>query len=76
LKGFVPQIKTAMEAVNKVELPDALKSRDADWKKQLSEFNKSADAYYVAAKGDNNEAMLKAASDLHLQYELTQGVIR
>jgi hypothetical protein len=76
LKGFVPQIKTAMEAVNKVTLPEALKSKEADWKKQLSVFNKAAEAYYAAAKGESNEAMLKAASDLHLQYEITQSVIR
>lgn len=76
LKGFVPQIKTAMEAVNKVELPEALKEKESDWKKQLAELNKAAEAYYAAAKGDANEAMLKAASDLHLQYEITQALIR
>lgn len=76
LKAYVPQIKTALEAVNLAVLPETLKAKEADWKKQLLEFNKAADAYYVAASGTDDEALLKAASELHSQYEMTQDLVR
>ncbi len=76
LKGFVPQIRTHMEAINKAVLPGILKDKDAAWKKQLRELNRAAEDYYKASEGEDDEAMLAAAENLHAGFEKSVRVIR
>jgi hypothetical protein len=76
LKGFIPQIKLSMAAINKAVLPGILKEKEADWKNQLKELNQSAESYYSAAEKSDNEALLNAAEKLHSNYEMMNRVIR
>jgi hypothetical protein len=76
LKGFVPQIKASMESINSAVLPGILKDKEAAWKNQLKEFNTSAENYYKASEGTDDEAMLIAAEKLHHNFEMMIRVIR
>jgi hypothetical protein len=76
LKGFVPQIKASMEALNKAALPGILKDKEIIWKSQLQQMNIAAENYYKAAGGTDDEAMLSAAESLHHNFEMLSRVIR
>jgi hypothetical protein len=76
LKGFVPQIKQSMEAVNHAKLPGILHDKQGDWNSQLKELNGSAEKYYSAAQGNDDQSLLNAAEDLHRNYEMMVRVIR
>lgn len=76
LKGFVPQIKTAVEKINNAELPGILREKKDDWKKQLKEFNAAVENYYKAAEGTDDQAMLDAAEALHANFEKMVRVLR
>jgi hypothetical protein len=76
LKGFVPQIKTSIAAINKAELPGILKDKETDWNKQLNELNSAAEDYYSAAEKNDDKALLDAAEKLHYNYEMMNRVIR
>ena len=76
LKGYVPQIKASMEAINKAELPGILKDKENLWNNQLQQFNVAADNYYKAAGGNNDEALLVAAEELHHNFEMMTRVVR
>ncbi len=76
LKGFVPQIKSSMESINKVKLTGILRDKEAVWKKQLAELNSSAQKYYDASVSNDNNSLLSAAESLHSNYEKMARVIR
>jgi hypothetical protein len=76
LKAFVPQIKTAVEKINKAELPGILKDKKEDWEKQLKEFNSAAEDYYKAAEGTTDTTLLTAAENLHYNFEMMMRVIK
>jgi hypothetical protein len=76
LKNLVPKIKSGMDEINNAKLPGILRDKEGAWKSQLSEFNKSAQNYYSAASGNNNDALLSAAEELHSGYEKMVRVIR
>jgi hypothetical protein len=76
LQGFVPQIKASVEAINSAVLPGILKDKETAWKNQLMELNAAAEAYYKAAEGKEDEALLMAAEKLHMNYERMNRVIR
>jgi hypothetical protein len=76
LKGFVPKIKSSMEAINKAKLPGILREKEKAWKSQLDELNTSARNYYAAANGNDNTVLLAAAEKLHSSYEKMVRVIR
>lgn len=76
LKGFVPQIKSYMDSINKVKLPGILREKETAWKSQLNELNNSAQNYYAAATSNNNSDMLTATEKLHTSYEKMARVLR
>ena len=76
LKGYVPQIKASVEAINNAALPGILKDKEADWKNQLKELNVAAENYYMASEGIDDEALLAAAEKIHYNFEMMNRVIR
>jgi hypothetical protein len=76
LKGFVTDIKTDMAKINEAKLPGILRDKEEKWKNGLSELNKTADNYYKAADGDNEQAMLDAAEKLHSNFEMMIRIIK
>ncbi len=76
LKGFIPQIKVSVKAINNAKLPGILREREDDWKTRLNELNAVAETYYAAAEKNNQEALLEAAEKLHREFEMMMRVIR
>lgn len=76
LKGFVPEIKASMESINSAKLPGIVREKEGKWKEGLAEFNKVANEYYKAADGDNEQAMLDAAENLHSNFEKMVRILR
>ncbi len=70
LKSFVPQIKFHIEAINNVSLPGIVQDKANKWKEGLSVLNSSAEQYYKAAEGNDDQAILDAAEELHAKYEM------
>jgi hypothetical protein len=76
LKKLVPKIKSYMDKINNAKLPGILRDKENAWNNQLKELNISAENYYSAANGNNNDALLSAAEKLHAGYEKMVRVIR
>ena len=76
LKSFVPDIKTAMTKINDAKLPGILRDKEGKWKDALIGFNKAADDYYKKGEGNNDQAMLDAAENLHSNFEMTVRVLK
>jgi hypothetical protein len=76
LKGFVPQIKASVEAINGAKLPGILRDTEAEWESRLDELNIAAQNYYNAVNSNDNDALLLAAEKLHSVYERMSRVIR
>lgn len=76
LKGFVPDIKTSMESINNAKLPGIVREKENKWKEGLIEFNNSAEEYYKAASGNDEQAMLDAAEKLHAKFEMMVRILR
>lgn len=75
LKGFTADIKTGMEKINAAALPGILRDKETKWKEGLGVFNQSAEGYYKAAEGTDDQAMLDAAEKLHANFEMMVRVI-
>jgi len=76
LKGFVPEINKLAGKVFKAKLPGILRDKEVKWQAGLAEFRKSVEAYNVAAKGADDQALLNAAEILHARYEMLVRTIR
>ncbi len=76
LMGFVPKINELAAKVYAAKLPGILREKEAKWKAGLAEFKSSVDAYNSAAADQNGDALLKAAEDLHMRYEMLVRTIR
>jgi hypothetical protein len=76
LKGMVEKIQTDMGKINNAQLPGILKDKEEKWKSGLAIFNASAENYYKAAKGTDDQVMLDAAEKLHADYEMMVRVLR
>ena len=76
LKSMVEKIQTDMEKINNAQLPGILKDKAGKWKEGLKVLNVSADNYYSAAKGNDDQAMLDAAEKLHADFEMMVRVLR
>lgn len=70
LKSFVPQIKSHTEKINNVSLPGIVQDKVDKWKEGLTALNSSAERYYKAAEGNDDQEMLDAAEELHAKYEM------
>ena len=76
LAALVPQIDTHVAAITKAELPGILREKAAAWKAGVADLTATAAAYKAAVSSGNNEALLKAAEKLHMQYEGLVKVVR
>ena len=76
LRRFVPQIKAKTETLNQARLPGILRDQEAQWNSELKKFNALTDNYYQACAGNDAEAMLKAAENLHRGYEALNRVVK
>ncbi len=76
LKGMVAKIKPYMEKINSAKLPGILQDKDSKWQEGLKVLNASAEGYYKAAEGNDDQAMLDAAEKLHADFEMMVRILR
>lgn len=76
LKGFTDKIKIDMEKINNAKLPGILKDKEDKWKEGLKILNESAERYYKSAQGNDDQAMLDAAEDIHAKFEMMVRIIK
>jgi hypothetical protein len=76
LRKFVPEINRLAENLYKATLPGILRDKSARWEEGLSELKKAVNDYNRAASGNDEEALLNAAEELHAKYEMMVRIIR
>jgi hypothetical protein len=76
LAGLVPAIEKHVAAISKAELPGILRDKAPQWKAGVATLSASAAAYKAAVASGDNEALMKAAEKLHLDYEGLVKVVR
>lgn len=76
MAALVPDIEKHTAAVAKAELPGILREKKAAWAAGVTELQATVAAYKAAASAGDNEALLKAAEKLHMQYEGLVKLIR
>lgn len=70
LRKYVPEINKLAAPIFAANLPGILREKEAKWKEGLAVFKKAVDTYNAAAAGTDDAALLKAAEDLHMRYEM------
>lgn len=76
LRGFVGQINELAAKIYTVKLPGILRDKDAKWKTGVEQLKAAVESYNSAAKGTDEQALLKAAEGLHARYEMLVRTIR
>ncbi len=76
LRSFAPEVKSLAEKIYAAQLPGILRDKEAKWKQGLEELKKTVDNYLAASAGEDDEALLNAAEDLHSKYEMMVRIIR
>lgn len=70
LRNFVPEINKLAAPIFSAKLPGILREKEAKWKDGLAVFKKAVEDYNAAAAGTDDPALLKAAENLHMRYEM------
>lgn len=76
LRSYVPQVEELAGKIYTAKLPGILREKQAKWDEGLAKFRNSVDDYKAAAAGTDDEALLKAAENLHSLYEALVRTIR
>lgn len=76
LRSYLPEVNKLADAIYKAKLPGILRDKTAKWKEGVKAFKKSVDDYNKACEGTDNEALLKAAEEMHAKYEMLVRIIR
>jgi hypothetical protein len=69
MAALLPDIQAHLAAIEKAELPGILRDKQAAWTAGVADLKATVAAYKAAVDAGNNEALLKAAEKLHMQYE-------
>lgn len=76
LKSYVPEINKKADIIYSVKLPGILREKQEKWNNGIVELKASVEAYNKAAVGEDNQALLLAAENLHSKYENLVRAIR
>jgi hypothetical protein len=76
IKSLIPDIKFHIEKINNAKLPGILREKEVKWREGLADLNKTADEYYIAANGNDDNLMLDAAEKLHMKFEMMIRILR
>ena len=76
LKELIPQIDSGYIKLSSTKLPAILHEKEAKWGEGIKSMGAIIDRYKAAAASNDKEALLKAAEDLHSQYEFLVRTIR
>jgi hypothetical protein len=76
LKNLIPEIESGFAKLEKATLPGILRDKQEAWTSGIQDMAGIIETYTKAASTDQKEALLKAAEDLHSQFELLVRLIR
>lgn len=76
LKDLIPEIEAGFAKLEQAMLPGILRDHQENWAKGITEMSAIIDTYKAAAAADKKEDLLKAAEDLHSQFEKLVRMIR
>ena len=73
---ILPDIDRHVKAVSAAKLPGILRDKQAAWDAGVKQLQAGAEAYRAAVEKKDDEALLKAAERLHMDYEKLVRVVR
>ncbi len=76
LNDLIPEIEAGFAKLEKASLPGILRDKQEDWIKGIQDMAGIIETYKKAAVAGEKEALLKAAEDLHSQFEQLVRLIR
>ncbi len=76
LKDLIPEIETGFAKLEQASLPGILRDKQETWTKGIQDMAGIIETYKKAAAADQKEALLKAAENLHSQFEQLVRLIR
>ncbi|MCK4560550.1 MAG: hypothetical protein KAV45_12270 [Calditrichia bacterium] len=76
LKDLIPEIEAGFAKLEQASLPGILRDKQEAWTKGIQDMAGIIETYKKTAVADEKEALLKAAEDLHSQFELLVRLIR
>jgi hypothetical protein len=76
LKDLIPEIEMGFAKLERASLPGILRDKKDAWTQGIQNMAGIIEDYKNAAKSNQKEALLKAAEDLHSQFEMLVRLIR
>jgi hypothetical protein len=76
LKDLIPEIETGFAKLEKASLPGILRDKKESWTKGIQDMAGIIETYKKTAAADQKESLLKAAEDLHTQFEMLVRLVR
>ena len=76
LKSLIPEIEAAFAKLQQASLPGILRDKQESWKNGIQNMAKNIETYKKAAAENQKESLLKAAEDLHTQFEVLVRLVR
>lgn len=76
LKKYVDEVNKKAKAVYSAQLPGINREKQLKWNEGVIQFQAAVEEYNKTARSDDNEGLLKAAENLHTNYEMLVRIIR
>ena len=76
LKELIPEIEAGFAKLEKASLPGILRDKKDAWSIGIQDMAGIIETYKKAAVADQKESLLKAAEDLHTQFEMLVRLVR
>lgn len=76
LKKFVDEVNEKAKAIYSAQLPGINRDKQLKWNEGVMKFQASVEEYNKCVQNDDNEGLLKAAENLHTNYEMLVRIIR
>ena len=76
LKKYVDEVNEKANAIYTASLPGIQRDRQLKWNDGIMKFQASVEEYNKCVQADDNEALLKAAENLHTKYEMLVRIVR
>ncbi len=76
LKELIPDIEEGFAKLSNATLPGILRDKQNDWSAGIKTIERIIASYKTAAAADQKTALLKAAEDLHTQFENLMRMVR
>lgn len=76
LKKFVDEVNEKAKAVYAAQLPGINRDKQLKWNEGIVKFQTAVEEYNRCVQADDNEGLLKAAENLHTNYEMLVRIVR